>query len=145
MSANNNINLYGRIARDFEVKNISEKATVVNTVLAVPYYDSREKVEKADFIPIELWNKDALSLINHSGKGLRISIVGELKTESFDKKDGSGKGYKTFVRVDPRGNNLTLIDFKKKDEEVKGNDNVPSNPKNTMDDMEPVDDADIPF
>lgn len=145
MSANNNNNLIGRIARDIEFRKVSEKANVVNTVIAVSYYDTKDKKEKADFIPIELWNKDANAVNQFSEKGLRIAINGELKTESYDKKDGSGKGYRTFVRVDPRGNNLTLIDFKKKDGNIQQDANIPSNSKDIMDEMEPVDDGDIPF
>lgn len=87
----NVVTLTGRITKDLELKHYNDKAFVAFT-LAV---DSYRKEEKADFISIKVWNKQAENLAAYCKKGSKISVVGRLETGSYD-KDGR-KIYTTDV------------------------------------------------
>lgn len=87
----NKICLVGRITKDLELKSTPSGKSVCEFTLAV----NRDK-DSADFINCRVWNAPAENLVKYQGKGSLISVAGELRTDSYEKQDGT-KGYKTYV------------------------------------------------
>lgn len=87
----NSVILTGRLTTDVELKNTG-KTVVANVSLAV----NKDK-EHADFFPVTLWGEVAKNVEKYVKKGMRITIVGELATNSYE-KDGA-KITKLFVNA----------------------------------------------
>ena len=87
----NKICLAGRITKGLELKSTPSGKSVCEFTIAV----NRDK-DNSDFINCRVWNTPAENLVKYQGKGSLISVVGELRTDSYDKQDGT-KGYKTYV------------------------------------------------
>ena len=88
----NKIFLIGRITKDLELRSTKSGNSVCEFTLAV----NRDK-EKTDFITCQVWNKQAENLCKYQGKGSLISVVGELRIDSFEVKEE--KRHKTYVLV----------------------------------------------
>ena len=86
----NKIFLIGRITKDLELRNTSKGTPVCEFTLAV----NRDK-ENTDFITCQVWNKQAENLCKYQGKGSLISVIGELRVETYEINDK--KHYKTYV------------------------------------------------
>jgi single-strand DNA-binding protein len=93
----NNVNLIGRITKDFELRVIPQSNTATtNFILAVDKGMSRDKKAEmeakgqptADFIRVSVFGKQAESVCKYSGKGKLIGIAGRIQTGSYDDKDG---------------------------------------------------------
>lgn len=92
----NSVILTGRLTTDVELKNTG-KTVVANVSLAV----NKDK-ENVDFIPVTLWGDVAKNVAKYVKKGMRLTVIGELATNSYE-KDGV-KVTKLFV-------NAKSIDF----------------------------------
>lgn len=103
----NKICLVGRITKDLELKSTPSGKSVCEFTIAV----SRDK-DNSDFINCRVWNAPAENLVKYQGKGSLISAVGELRTDSYDRQDGT-KGYKTYVLA----NNIEYLGTKGKEEQ----------------------------
>ena len=104
----NRICLIGRITKDLELRYTPSNKAVCDFTLAV----NRDK-ENADFINCVVWEKQAENLKKYQGKGSLIGLDGQLRCESFEKKDGT-TGYKTYVFV----NNIEYLENKKAEEKA---------------------------
>lgn len=89
----NRICLCGRITKDLELRSTSTGKSVCEFTIAV----NRDK-DNADFPMIQVWNEQAENLVKYQSKGSLIGVEGSLRTETYDKQDGT-KGYKTYVRA----------------------------------------------
>ena len=87
----NKIVLIGRITKDLELSTTNSGKSVCEFSLAV----NRDK-EHADFINIQTWNASAENIVKYQGKGSLISVLGELRVDTYTKQDGT-KAYKTYV------------------------------------------------
>lgn len=87
----NSVILTGRLTGDVEVKQAG-KTVVANISLAV----NKDK-EHADFIPVTLWGEVAKNVKKYVKKGMRLTVIGELATNSYE-KDGV-KVTKLFVNA----------------------------------------------
>lgn len=95
----NKVVLVGRIANDFELKELDKETKVINFSLAVNKGYKNEKGEsEADFINCVIWNKIAENMKEYSKKGDLVGVEGRLVTSNYEKDDV--KHYKTEVRVD---------------------------------------------
>ena len=93
----NSVCLIGRITKDIELRTTPGGNKCVSMYLAVNNGKDKDGNERpADFPKIYVWDNQAETLYKYCKKGSLISIMGRLKTRSWDKEDGS-KGYETYV------------------------------------------------
>ena len=97
----NHITLMGRLVRDPELRRTGSGVAVASFRIAVDRdfapKDGGER--KADFITCVAWNKTAEFIGRFFSKGRSIVIIGNLRTRTYDDKNGS-KHYVTEVFVD---------------------------------------------
>ena len=91
MIITNSVVLKGRLTGDVELKQAG-KTVVANVSLAV----NKDK-ENVDFIPVTLWGDVAKNVEKYVTKGMRIIVIGELSTNTYE-KDGA-KITKVFVNA----------------------------------------------
>ncbi|UZQ30820.1 MAG: single-stranded DNA-binding protein [Spiroplasma phoeniceum] len=78
----NQFNGIGRTTKNIEIKKSNGKEyTIFNLAIARPY----SKQKETDFIPCQVWNKQAIILKKYCQKGSQIAITGVL--QSFKDKD----------------------------------------------------------
>lgn len=88
----NVVSLIGRLTNDVEAKSAG-KTQVANFTVAVQGYK-----EKVDFINCVAWGGWATNLAKYGKKGMRVSVVGSISTNSY-KKDNGETVYQTNVNV----------------------------------------------
>lgn len=136
----NKVVLIGRLTKDPELRfTPGSGAAVTSLTLAVDKYNTKEKKMEADFIPVVIWGKQAESTASNMAKGSQMAISGRIQTRSYDAKDGT-KRYVTEVVA-------TEVKFLSKG---KGQDsgNIQNEAFNYTDyeeDLQPVNDGDMPF
>lgn len=105
----NVVSLIGRLTKDVEVRvaqtQKGENMTISRFSLAV---DRKGKDAGADFINCVAFGKNGEFAEKYLAKGLKIGIVGEIRTGSYDGKDGK-KVYTTDVIV----NSYTFCESRK--------------------------------
>lgn len=93
----NKVIISGRCARDWELKYTQKGTPVATNSIAVNRKTKNEQGKyDVDFIPVVVWNKPAETLVNYSGKGLKVEIAGRIETRSYTDKEGI-KRYVTEV------------------------------------------------
>lgn len=92
--------LTGRITHDLELKQTPSNNAVLSFTLAVERgFSKKGEEKKSDFINCVAWNKTAEFICNYFSKGDPIAVRGNLRTRTYDDKNGS-KHYVTEVFVD---------------------------------------------
>jgi single-strand DNA-binding protein len=91
----NKIVLMGNITKDIELKHTPSGKAVCKFTLAVN--DGKSKDNKAEFISIIAWEKQAENVSKYCGKGSPILLEGKLSNRSYE-KDGA-KVYFTEVNA----------------------------------------------
>lgn len=91
----NQVILTGNITNDLEVK-AAGQSQVLKFGLGVR---SNFKKEETNFIQIEAWGKSAELIEQYCQKGSKLLVVGELKQDRFEDKEGN-KREKIKVNVD---------------------------------------------
>lgn len=78
--------LIGNLARDPELKYTQNGKAVCNFTLAVnnPYAEN-----KADFISVTAWDKQAENIAQYLRKGSKAGVEGRLQVRSYEDKDGN--------------------------------------------------------
>ena len=92
MSANNSVNLMGRLTKAVDFK--AGEMSVARITLAV----DRKKKDEADFPTCVAFGKTAEFINKYFDKGSKIAIQGELRTGSYTNKEGK-KVYTTDVVI----------------------------------------------
>jgi len=91
----NKVILIGNITRDLELKYTPSGQAVVDFSVAINrrFKDQTGQVqERADFIPVEAWGKQAELIKQYLGKGSSVYVEGRLQQDSWeDKNDGTKK------------------------------------------------------
>lgn len=96
----NRVILMGRITQDLEVRQTPSGVSVVTFNVAVDRnYSSQNGERQADFITCVAWRQQAEFIGRYFGKGRMIAIEGNLRTRTYDDKNGT-KHYVTEVYVD---------------------------------------------
>ena len=96
----NKVILSGRITRDIEIKTTPSGTAVTQFSLAVERSFARQGEERqTDFITCVAWGKTAEFIGRYFGKGRSIVILGNLRTRTYDDKNGT-KHYVTEVYAD---------------------------------------------
>lgn len=91
----NKVILMGRLTRDPEVR-YAQDTCIARYTLAVDRKYTRDGDDSADFINCVAFNKGAEFAEKYLRKGIKIAIVGRIKTGSYTNKDGV-KVYTTDV------------------------------------------------
>jgi len=88
--------IVGRIGRDAEIKTTPSGATVCKFAIATNsgFGDNQETF----WINCSMWGGRAEKIVRHLTKGSSVLVVGELKTRTFPKNDGS-TGHSLELRV----------------------------------------------
>lgn len=85
----NKIFLMGRLVKDPEVRYTQSSRVVAMFTLAVDRpYTSADGTKEADFIPVQIWGKQAETCGNSLGKGQRVLVEGRLQIRAYDDKTG---------------------------------------------------------
>lgn len=123
----NNINIYGRLARDPEVKDYTtqkgDSGKICNFTVAV----NRNFGEEADFFNCRIFGKRAEVIEKYFSKGSRIVIAGEMQCQVYEKNGEKKYPWVLLVRdfnfVDSKNdgamqNSKPADSFEQIDEEV---------------------------
>ena len=137
----NKVILIGRLTKDPELRFTPGTGNAVTRfTLAV---NRHMKKEEADFINCVAFGKTGEAIAQYLTKGRSLAITGNIRTGSYDAKDGT-KRYTTDVIVE----SFEFINDGKKNEVNNGQanrfDNANSQFNDSYEDMMPIDD-DIPF
>ncbi len=96
----NRVILMGRITQDLDVRQTPSGVSVVTFNVAVDRsYQKQGEDRQADFITCVAWRQTAEFIGRYFGKGRMIAIEGQLRTRTYDDKNGT-KHYVTEVYVD---------------------------------------------
>lgn len=96
----NQVVIMGRITHDLEIKQTQSGTAVLSFTVAVERSFVRQGEERqADFITCVAWRNQAEFINRYFAKGRMIAIVGNLRTRTYDDKNGT-KHYVTEVYVD---------------------------------------------
>ena len=93
----NKVFLVGRLTREPELRTTQSGISVATFTVAITRRMNRDE---SDFINVVAWRGLADNCAKYLVKGQQVSVVGELRTRSYDAKDGSGKRYVTEVQDD---------------------------------------------
>lgn len=133
----NKVILIGRLTKNPELNFAAGSGTAIcRFTLAVTRQFKKDEV---DFINCVAFGKTGETIAQYLTKGRQAAVVGNIKTGSYDAKDGT-KRYTTDIVVDSfefigQGNNNN-----------QGNTSSTNfNQNNFEDEMTPVDDGDMPF
>ncbi len=96
----NRVILMGRITQDLEVRQTPNGISVLSFTIAVDRNYARQGEERqTDFINCVAWRQQAEFIGRYFGKGRMIAIEGNLRTRTYDDKNGT-RHYVTEVFVD---------------------------------------------
>ena len=87
----NSVNIIGRLTKDVEVRYTTNGKAVCDFTIAC-----NRLQEGVDFINIQVWGKQAENLCKYTSKGDLVSIIGKLRTDEFNDKEGN-KRTKTYI------------------------------------------------
>lgn len=125
----NQVILTGNITNDLEIKPAGQ-SQVLKFGLGVR---GNFKKDETNFIQIEAWGKSAELIEQYCQKGSKLLVIGELKQDRFDDKEGN-KREKIKVNVD----RFEFLDGKQSNQQSK-QDNPFANGSND------IDNRDLPF
>lgn len=106
----NNVILVGRLTQNPEIEYIGQRAKSKFTIAISRNYTNKEGVRDVDFIPVEIWGRQAEILCKYVFKGSKIGIEGQIRVERYKAKDGANKVYTKVV-----ANKFSFIENKKTD------------------------------
>ena len=95
----NKVIIMGRITRDLEIRQSQNGTSVLKFSVAVDRDMGKDKEKSADFINCVAFGKRAEFINQYFGKGRMIAIEGNIRTGTYEDKDGN-KRYTTDVWVD---------------------------------------------
>lgn len=92
MASANKVILIGNVTRDLELRYTPNGQPVVVFSIAVNrrFKDQAGQVqERVDFVPIEVWGKQAENCKQYLAKGSSVFVEGRLQTDSWQAQDGT--------------------------------------------------------
>lgn len=87
----NRVILIGRLTRDPELRYTRGNTAIAMFNLAVDRRVKDDSTKETDFIVCKCFNKLAENLAKFQKRGNLISLVGRIRTDSYDDKDGKRK------------------------------------------------------
>lgn len=123
----NKVELIGNLTRDVDLTTTPSGEAVARFTIAVQRrYTNQDGVREADFVNCVVWRNQAENLAKYCHKGDKIAVVGEVRTRTYE-VDGE-KRFTTEILA----NEIEFINTKKQEEQP-------------ADNLQPVDDSDLPF
>lgn len=101
----NRVVIVGRLTKDVELKKTNQGKSVSTFTLAV----NRDK-EKADFIQVDIWEKQAEFMSQYGKKGMLVGVDGSIRTEKWEYNGRTE--YSTHVLAEK----VRLLERKKEEE-----------------------------
>lgn len=92
----NKVFIVGRLTRDPEHRTTPNGISVTTFSVAVTRRTNREE---SDFLNVVVWRGLADSCAKYLVKGQQVAVCGELRTRSYDAKDGT-KRYMTEIQAE---------------------------------------------
>ena len=92
----NKVFLVGRLTKAPELKTTPNGVSVATFTIAVTRRTNREE---SDFLNIVTWRGLADNCGKYLSKGQQVAVVGEIRTRSYEAKDGSRR-YVTEIQAD---------------------------------------------
>lgn len=126
----NIISLTGNLVKEPKMENVKEEK-VGKGILGVNRPYNREI---SDFFEFDIWGNQADYFVNYAHKGDRLEIIGIMENHKYTKKDGTDV-FRWIVRV----NSIQILP-KPKGEETKK-----ENVKEKFEEVEELDDDNLPF
>lgn len=120
--------ILGRITQDLELKQTPSGIAVLSFTVAVDRNYSKGEEKQSDFISCVAWKERAEFISKHFGKGRMIAVEGQLRTRTYDDKNGV-KHYVTEVYVD----NVSFTGESKEREHIHNNPETSYNEKDYED------------
>ena len=114
----NRVFLIGRLTRDPELRYTRGNTAIAMFNLAVDRRVKDDGTKETDFIVCKCFNKLAENLAKFQKRGNLISLVGRIRTDSYDDKDGKRK-YTIEVVADE----IQFLSQKQKQEEPSNEEN----------------------
>lgn len=147
----NTVNLIGRLVRENELKYTkSGKAVATNTIALDDGWGDNKR---SYFIPLVVWEKQAESLANYTGKGSKIAVNGKLTSRSYETHNGQKRTVIEVVANQYGG--IEFLDTKNSsggvtNSQTTNNANVQQNRSNVQSDpfsnsSIDIDDSSLPF
>jgi len=123
MNGLNQVNLIGNLCADPELRFTQSGAPVLNFRMAVNtrYKKEEEWIERAEFVNLVLWGKRGEGLAKFLTKGTPVYVDGELRSRSWEDKEGVKK-YATEVNV----NDIILLGGKRSGDNASNDAGSPS-------------------
>jgi single-strand DNA-binding protein len=90
----NKVFIYGRITKDLELKGSKSGSSILGFSVATDYvyYDkNKQKVKETEFHNITFFGKQAEIISQYFNKGDAILVIGRLKTDKWEGRDGITK------------------------------------------------------
>jgi single-strand DNA-binding protein len=95
MASVNNVVIAGNLARDAETKQFGDRTKIS---FAIATNEKRkDKEDRVDFHNCDYWVKST-GIVQYLLKGKPVAVVGKLRTDKFQDKDGGNK-YRTYIDV----------------------------------------------
>ena len=132
--------LVGRLTRDPESGTTGSGTTYCRFTLAVDRpFKNADGERVADFLPVVAWRAQADFVQRYFHKGDPCAVVGNIQTRSYDAQDGT-KRYVTEIVVE----NVEFVPRAQGASQEFG-DRSESKPKKAMDELQEIDDGELPF
>ncbi|BBM88417.1 single-stranded DNA-binding protein [Spirochaetota bacterium] len=103
----NQVTIIGRITKELELRQVGGDKTLLT--FSIAYNDSYGDNEHTSFFDITAWGRQAEVIAQYFKKGQRIAVVGRLKQDRYEAKDGSGMRSRVnivlreFSFIEPKG------------------------------------------
>ena len=161
----NLVTLIGRLTADPELKFFSSGTAISKGTIAIDRSDKKDNQPVTDFIPVEVWGKQAEYFSTCFQKGYLIAVSGSLHIDRYVDSDGNNRNFAKIVvhklmRLNiPKGNGLDASGVDNGNSTLSGssdssadvdNSNAATNNTSTTNDPQAnltacIDDEEIPF
>lgn len=134
--------LIGRICNDIEVKYTSGSQTAFCTITLAIDRPKRKDQDKADtdFIPVQVWGRQAENLEKYVRKGMKIAVQGRIQVDNYTDDYGNKKSY---TKVNAQ--NVEFIEYaQKNDVSIADSPREPQQSDDIPDSFQMIDE-DVPF
>src|SRR5699024_1669475 len=130
--------LVGRLTKDPELKYTQSGVAVARFTLAVNRnFKNAQGQQEADFIPIQVWRKQAENVSNFLNKGSLVGVEGRIQTGSYEKD-----GQRVFT-TDVVADSVQFLESKKDREQ--SNNYQPQQTQQGFVNNGQVENSDLPF
>ena len=161
----NSVTLIGRLTADPELKFFSSGTAISKGTIAIDRSYKKDNQTVTDFIPVEVWGKQAEYFATCFQKGYLIAVSGSLHIDRYVDSDGNNRNFAKIVvhklmRLNiPKGNGLDASGIDNGNSTLSGssdsssdvdNSNTATNNTSTTNDPQAnltacIDDEEIPF